>query len=683
MHASVAAMPAPRLSRLVLALLPACGDAGGGSADAAASSGEAGSQGPTATSAPEPPTSSATGDSGGDATAASVTGGPGPSTGDPATTEPATTSTTTTGTTGATTDASSGDDSTTGAPVDPGGCVTSVDGWCWTTPLPHGNRLYDIWDDGQGKVWVAGEGGTLMFHDGQQWTTTPAAHAEDFRGIWGAAPDDIWAVGGRGKIVHWDGATWSEVASGTTRWLKAVHGFASDDVYAVGNQKTVIHWDGEAWSPVAWNFGGDQLSIWGTAGNDVWIGGSGFGGPVAHYDGVAWGWRSVDGPGGVAAMWGTGPQDVYAARDNGKPFLNHWTGDPIWDEVDTPFGTPLYAVVGDGERLYAGGRGALLELENGAYTENDDFLYTETQALAVVGDEVLAVGERGSIARRSAGAWAFEHGDAGKNRHGFDAIAGNGPDDIWAAAAQTAHWDGEKWTFVDIGQGAQSFVDMSAAGGAIWGLTWNGDHWLWRCKDGVWTEEAKLTSWGAWELWAQDADTVWVAIQYVNVSIARWDGQTMMEWDLGADAGDIHGLAPDDIWAVGDNETLWHFDGLDWAKIRSTPNGEDTDQIWVVGPDDVWAAGTFSGFAFHWDGVNWTDHDVSKWGGSTDLWGSGPDDLFTVSGTDQSPGFIHHWDGQTWSPMISGQGPGLAAIWGIDKDVWIVGFKSSALVLRR
>lgn len=29
------------------------------------------------------------------------------------------------------------------------------------------------------------------------------------------------------------------------------------------------------------------------------------------------------------------------------------------------------------------------------------------------------------------------------------------------------------------------------------------------------------------------------------------------------------------------------------------------------------------------------------------------------------------------------QGDGLFAIWGVDKDVWVVGGKSSALVLRR
>ncbi|MDC0671964.1 hypothetical protein [Nannocystis radixulma] len=224
---------------------------------------------------------------------------------------------------------------------------------------------------------------------------------------------------------------------------------------------------------------------------------------------------------------------------------------------------------------------------------------------------------------------------------------------------------------------------MSAADGVVWGLTWNGDHWLWRCVDGVWTEEVKLTNWGAWELWAQDASTVWVAIDYVNVTIARWDGQDMTTWDLGTSGtDDIHGLAPDDIWAVGPSETLWHWDGVDWTKVHVTPNGADTDQVWAVGPDDVWVAGLFIDSGFHWDGVNWTEHTVSTWG-SADLWGSGPNDLFTVSGANSSPGIIYHWDGLAWTEQISGQGDGLAAIWGVDKDVWVVGGMSSALVLRR
>lgn len=675
-----------RFAGFGLVLLAACGDSGGASASGTSSTADTGATETAGTTAPGVPTTTTPTGGASEGLTSGLTSGVTTGPDATSTVDPTAAPGTSSGTSGTSSAATgtAGDDSTTGAPFEPNGCVTSVDGWCWTYPLPHGNRLHDIWDDGQGRVWVAGEGGTLMYHDGQQWTTPPAEHPDDLRGIWGAAPDDIWAVGDFGKVLHYDGVGWSVVPSGTKKWLNAVHGFATDDVWAVGDLATVLHWDGVAWSPVAGKFGGDQISLWGSAADDVWIGGVGFGGPITHWDGATWSPRSIDNAGSVTALWGSGPQDVYATRDQGLTFLDHWTGDPQWDEIDTPFGVPLYAVVGDGERIYAGGRGALLEVEGGTYTEHPDFVWTETQDLAKVGDDIIAVGERGSIARRAGGSWAFEHGDASENRLGFGAIAGNGPDDIWAGAQDTAHWDGEKWTFVDIGQGSQSFLDMSAADGVVWGLTWNGDHWLWRCVDGVWTEEAKLTSWGAWELWAQDASTVWVAVEYVNVTIARWDGQTMKTWHLGTTVGasDIHGLGPADIWAVGPSETLYHWDGVDWTKVHATANGVDTDQVWAAGPNDVWVGGSTSGSVYHWDGVTWAAHKVSNWG-AADLWGSGPNDLFAVSGSNSSPGIIYHWDGVAWTEQISGQGEGLAAIWGVDKDVWVVGGKSSALVLRR
>ena len=676
----------PRLL-VALALLAACGDSGGATAGADATS-QASSTGaePTPTTTHAATTTGAT--DGATATGATTTN-PDPSTStDPTTTtgdsgDSGTTSTSSPPDTTDTPDTATSEDSTTGTPVDPQGCVTSVDGWCWTHPLPHGNRLHDIWDDGQGRVWIVGGGGTRMYNDGQGWVTLPADRVDALRGIWGAAPDDIWAVGDYGAIRHWDGVAWTDQASPTTKFLRGVWGSGADDVWAVGNQGTVLHHDGVAWTVVDTGLGQpEHLTVWGSGADDVWIGSVGFGGPVYHWNGAVWTYRSVDDPGSVTGLWGRGPADVYATRDQGT-VLNHWTGSLPWIELDAPFGKALTTVVGDdGDRLWVGGPQIMLEYTGDTYTENQDFWWVDVQRVARVGDATLAVGSRGAVARHQADTWTFEHGDFLSPKRPFGSIGGNGPDDIWASGYATAHWDGDAWTFIDIGQGVKDLVEIAGAGGTLWAIATNNDAWLWRCVDGVWAEQMKLGLWYPHALWAQDATTVWMVGDIGSDDVARWDGQNMTTWKF-ASVSDLHGLAPDDIWAVGSSERLWHFDGQIWTQVHLTPMGESLRHVHAVGPDDVWAASGLEGNLFHWDGVDWTKHiNPTKWG-VTDLWASGPDDVWAVGGEQASPGIILHWDGLTLSEQISGASEGLYALWGTGDDVWTVGGEHSALVLRR
>src|SRR5262249_21587439 len=83
---------------------------------------------------------------------------------------------------------------------------------------------------------------------------------------------------------------------------------------------------------------------------------------------------------------------------------------------------------------------------------------------------------------------------------------------------------------------------------------------------------------------------------------------------------DVWGTTASNVWAVGDQGTLAHFDGTRWTKVGDGDPTASTNRyygVWGTSPDDVWAVFDDTrykgwnttvehslGFS-HWDGVAW------------------------------------------------------------------------------
>jgi hypothetical protein len=655
-------------SLVSLALLAACGDSTGGTDGHTGTSTSAGGSTSGATA---PTSSSTTGATTAPTGGASESASSSATTGDPP--DPTTTTTT--------------DETTTGGPVEPGGCVQSVDGWCWLHPLPHGNTLRDIWPDGAGRVWIVGEGDTIMWNDGQGWHTRSADATEGIRGIWGAAPDDVWAVGDRGLILHFDGADWTKAASPAQKTLRAVWGSGPNDIYAGGDGSAMFHFDGVAWTaydpglPIT-----DVLGIWGLGPDDVWVTTTGFGGPTLHWDGIAWTYRSVGEQGSATAVWGRGPDDVYVTLDQ-TVVMARWTGGPDWDELKYPGAQPMYGVVGTDTELWIGGRGMMLHHDGDAWSEVEEFAYTQLRSLDRAGDDILAVGDRGVIGRMHDGAWNIEAGGLGPLGTMYGSIWGYAADDVWVGGWPLGHWDGESLSFPDLGLDAlQRIGGLAGADGELWGLGENlGKDTVWHHDGGlVWSKVLDLPDSSPGALWAADATTLWIGGDSIYGDIMRWDGQKLDFFEFSGQftVHEFHGLAPDDIWAIGDLERLMHWDGVEWTIVHEdwSVSGDYLQGVWEFAPNDVWTAGA-SGRVYHWDGVNWTEEKLNNWG-FNDLWGRAPDDLWAVGGIQASHGVIFHYDGSAWKEVVSGSGEPLISLWGIDGDLWAVGYEDSVLIRR-
>ena len=144
----------------------------------------------------------------------------------------------------------------------------------------------------------------------------------------------------------------------------------------------------------------------------------------------------------------------------------------------------------------------------------------------------------------------------------------------------------------------------------------------------------------------------------------------------------VWGSSATDVFAVGQNGVILHYDGTSWrAESSGTTNA--LVGVWGTSANDVFAVG-YSNFIppglgeviLHYDGTSWTPQLV--YSGTlpyrlSAVWGSSPTDVYAV-GTN---GQFLHYDGLSWTPGSTGSSVSLSAIWGTSsKDIFAVGGNS-------
>lgn len=134
----------------------------------------------------------------------------------------------------------------------------------------------------------------------------------------------------------------------------------------------------------------------------------------------------------------------------------------------------------------------------------------------------------------------------------------------------------------------------------------------------------------------------------------------------------VWGSSPTDVFAIGGNGTILHFDGRHWTRM-SVPGEPDLISIWGSSGRDVHAVGD-RGVILHFDGQTWTalpsgvttkpHRNLGQFRarhfrrrvprrhpaqGSpallTRVWGTGPQDVYAV-GFD---GVLLHYEGKSWA----------------------------------
>ncbi len=130
----------------------------------------------------------------------------------------------------------------------------------------------------------------------------------------------------------------------------------------------------------------------------------------------------------------------------------------------------------------------------------------------------------------------------------------------------------------------------------------------------------------------------------------------------------VWGSSPRDVWVVGHDGEILHWDGTVWRPSRSGTTFI-LNAIWGAGPADAWVVG-IRGTVLHWDGKTWTSLPPVTDEQLFAVWGSSAADVWAVG----AHGVSAHWNGHKWSRVTTRTRSFLRGLWGsAADDVWCVG----------
>ena len=236
------------------------------------------------------------------------------------------------------------------------------------------------------------------------------------------------------------------------------------------------------------------------------------------------------------------------------------------------------------------------------------------------------------------------------------------------------------WCWVNpLPQGRRLIAVWGSSPRDVWASLETPGMFLHRGADGTWAHVASGADIEVRAIWGTGPSSVWAVGANLETlgpagAVLHWDGARWSEvFRTQEILQDVHGSAPDDVWAVGPL-TVAHFDGSAW-RLDETASAllirqDSSERVAVTARDDVWIASGQT--VLRWNGAAWRSEDAGAGGLIMDIWASGPDSAFRAL-TRGSLQAIERWDGSAWQPSLAAdQAPAvITALSGTaPNDVW-------------
>jgi hypothetical protein len=189
-----------------------------------------------------------------------------------------------------------------------------------------------------------------------------------------------------------------------------------------------------------------------------------------------------------------------------------------------------------------------------------------------------------------------------------------------------------------------------------------------------------VTQAGLAAVWGTGADDVWAVGS--EGAIVHWDGKTLkiVASSTSRSLHAISGTGPDDIWAGGEEGTTLHWDGTRFDFVERWEK-ETFLGITAIAPDNVWIVGVVPvdrmGLVRHFDGESWTAAEVPGAASFWEVWSSSDEDIWFVGTDPMLGGLIYRGNGMDFAPMDFSGKP-LRGVWGSSaEDVFVLPYDSA------
>ena len=151
---------------------------------------------------------------------------------------------------------------------------------------------------------------------------------------------------------------------------------------------------------------------------------------------------------------------------------------------------------------------------------------------------------------------------------------------------------------------------------------------------------------------------VLVLVPCAEVTAASSDGWATQTSGTTWTLNGVWGTCPTDVFAVGENGTILHYNGAIWDSMDSGVLVALID-VWGSSSTDVFAVGQ-NGVICHYDGTGWSEMSSGTNKHLQGVWGTATDNVYAVGYS----GTILNYDGTSWDNVTSNTSTHLNGIWG-------------------
>jgi len=272
--------------------------------------------------------------------------------------------------------------------VGEGGTILYFDGSQWTEQESNtGDDLFCVSFLDENNGWAAGEGGTIVYFNGTDWAEQTSNTSDDLFGISFVDANNGWAAGEGGTIVYFNGTDWAEQTSDTSDDLFAISMVDAGAGWAVGDGGTIVAFDGSAWAEQSNPSSKDMFGVSFVDASNGWAVGKS--GAIVYYNGTEWVEQESTTTNDLMFVDAMSTSDVWSGGEEG--LLVQYYGSEWLEVASGSVDIMLYGIsyFGDDFGFIVGEEGTIISKNADAFTSEGNIKSTHSDSTKLILSELF------------------------------------------------------------------------------------------------------------------------------------------------------------------------------------------------------------------------------------------------------------------------------------------------------